>query len=79
MFSLLQNFAEPMVKVKKWNERLQYFISKVSTREGVGGYFLKKEKSITEDMTNGIPVPELSFLPAPYEGWTQAGEKKSPG
>ena len=25
------------------------------------------------------PVPELSFLPAPYRGWTRAGEKKSPG
>ena len=22
------------------------------------------------------PVPELSFLPAPYRGWTRAGEKK---
>ena len=25
------------------------------------------------------PVPELSFLPAPYRGWTRAGKKKSPG
>ena len=22
------------------------------------------------------PVPELSFLPAPYRGWTQAGERR---
>ena len=22
------------------------------------------------------PVPELSFLPAPYGGWTQAGERR---
>ena len=23
------------------------------------------------------PVPELSFLPAPYRGWTRAGERRS--
>ena len=22
------------------------------------------------------PVPELSFLPAPYRGWTRAGERR---
>ena len=22
------------------------------------------------------PVPELSFLPAPYKGWTRAGERR---
>ena len=25
------------------------------------------------------PVPELSFLPAPYGGWTRAGEKRVQG
>ena len=25
---------------------------------------------------DGSPVPELSFLPAPYRGWTRAGERR---
>ena len=25
---------------------------------------------------SGSAVPELSFLPAPYRGWTRAGEKR---
>ena len=27
-------------------------------------------------MLNPSPVPELSFLPAPYRGWTRAGERR---
>ena len=27
-------------------------------------------------MTQHSPVPELSFLPAPYRGWTRAGERR---
>ena len=29
-----------------------------------------------EDMQPCSPVPELSFLPAPYRGWTRVGEKR---
>ena len=46
---------------------------------------LLKKKAIDNHWTNQIkrqantrPVPKLSFFPAPYRGWTRAGET-SPG
>ena len=42
--------------------------------EMVGLEVVFVEGSLSQDGYS--PVPELSFLPAPYWGWTRAGEKR---
>ena len=79
---------ERSLEIKKWSNQtgecwsdlpvtivFYSYLSRIQDRITLLSSFFTLRKNSVHEVINSL-VPELSFLPAPYSGWTRAGEKR---
>ena len=56
--------------------KIRVYFGAIRDSSSANNLLLKKEPNKRDYYQLSSPVPELSFLPTPYRGWTRAGERR---